>query len=152
MKAALDTFPLEQTIFYALDKAIKSYRQFAHYNIRKNQIDITIDQWLVLKTIEDHPEMTQKEMARRVFKDYASVTRIIELLVKRNYLTRQFNNEDRRRYRLELTDLGRQTYHALIPIVQHNRKNALQGVSQSEISSLKNTLEKIISNCSDRSE
>ena len=148
MKQAIAIARLEDTPFYAMDKAIKSYRQFAQSNIRVNNMDITIDQWLVLKTVSDHPDMTQKEMAQKVFKDHASITRIIEILVKRDYLTRSFNDEDRRRYKLRLTKKGSRIYENLMPIVQYNRSTALNGISDQEISDLRRILNKIIHNCS----
>lgn len=147
MKPAIQLSKLEDTVFYALDKAIKSYRQFAQRNIKKNELDITIDQWLVLKTIKDDPDLTQKEIAEKVFKDFASITRIIELLVKRNYLTRSFHPADRRRYRLELTLLGNEIYEKLVPIVSYNRETALIGFSDNDVTTLYHLLSKITHNC-----
>lgn len=132
-----------------MDRSIKSYRQFAAKNIRDKlgTNDITIDQWLVLKTVKDHPEMSQKEIADKVFKDYASITRIIEILVNKDYLTRTFHPEDRRRFRLRLTDLGELTYESLIPIVKENRKTALAGIKNSEIKMAMRILDQISENC-----
>lgn len=147
MKQAATFSPLENTLFYMMDKAIKSYRQFAHQQIRKNKFDITVDQWLVLKTVLDHPDMSQKDIARMVFKDHASVTRIIELLVRRKYLTRSFNKEDRRRFKLTLTSKGKLIHQELIPIISSNRKTALEGLTEVEIKRCWNVLEKITANC-----
>src|ERR1700709_2033491 len=87
---------LDSILFYSLDKAIKSYRQFAQRNMMKQGFDLTIDQWLVLKAIMDNPNQTQQEIAEIAFKDFASVTRIIELLVKKQYLIRAIHSNDRR--------------------------------------------------------
>ena len=50
---------LDNIIFYNLEKTIKSYRQFAQANCLKAGVEITIDQWLVLKTIGEYPDITQ---------------------------------------------------------------------------------------------
>ena len=147
MKVAIQLSRLESTIFYDLDKAIKSYRQYAQKNIRDHQLNITIDQWLILKSINDNPSLTQKEIAKMVFKDYASVTRIIELLVKGDYIRRSFHDTDRRRYKLELTHKGKEVHKKLVPIVYSNRKNALNGITQEEINQLRNILRKLFENC-----
>ncbi|MCB0707065.1 MAG: MarR family transcriptional regulator [Saprospiraceae bacterium] len=112
-------------------------------------MDITIDQWLVLKSIRDNPDLTQKEIAEKVFKDHASITRIIELLVKKEYLVRSFHGEDRRRFQLELTATGIKTYEKLVPIVSTNRARALQGLTEKEINSLFHLLQKIAANCTE---
>lgn len=140
---------LDKTIFYSLDKSIKSYRQFAAKNLRDTMgtSDITIDQWLVLKTVKDNPKMSQKKIAEKVFKDYASITRIIEILVQKDYLIRMFHPEDRRRFKLKLTDLGELTYESLVPIVRQNRRMALEGISKQEIDLVQKILNKIIHNC-----
>jgi MarR family transcriptional regulator for hemolysin len=138
---------LDKIIFYSLDKSIKSYRQFAQTRINKKGFNITIDQWLVLKTIENNPDMTQQQIAVNVFKDYASITRIIEILVKKKALERNFHSGDRRRFDLSITKLGVGILKGLTPIIRSNRKQALKGITKSEIEILKNILNKIIKNC-----
>jgi DNA-binding MarR family transcriptional regulator len=60
---------LNQVVFYAIDKAIKSYRQMAQKNINKHGLDITIDQWLLLTSLRNNPDATQQQIAEAVFKD-----------------------------------------------------------------------------------
>ncbi len=148
MKKFNDILAPDKTVFYALDKAIKTYRQFAQRSIADHYLDITIDQWLVLKLIKDHPNLNQKEIARRVFKDYASITRIIEILVKKGFLKRSFNEKDRRRYNLSLTLEGEKVIEELIPIVRRNRQTALEGFTDEDIETLTNALKRISENCS----
>jgi DNA-binding MarR family transcriptional regulator len=148
MNNEIDTSRLDNIIFYDIEKAIKSYRQYAQKNIKASKINITIDQWLILKSIKDNPGLTQKEIAEMVFKDYASVTRIIEVLVKRSYLKRSFHKTDRRRYNLELTATAEKTLKKLLPIIHSNRTHALDGVSQQALKQMQKTLKKIIVNCS----
>jgi DNA-binding MarR family transcriptional regulator len=147
MKKRTDLNRLEHTIFYELEKAIKSYRQFAQRNIKTNNIDITIDQWLLLKTIRDNPKISQKEIAELVFKDYASITRMIELMVQKKYLVRSFHEGDRRRFKLELTKKSEKLYEDLVPIVLSNRTTALKGISKKELSIISELLQDIIKNC-----
>lgn len=138
---------LDQIIFYSLEKSIKLYRQFAQKSIEKKGLDITIDQWLVLKTIEDNADITQLQIAINVFKDYASITRIIEILVTKTFLERNFHSVDRRRFELRITKLGLEILKRLTPIIESNRKQALNGITKSEIKLLKKTLNKITENC-----
>lgn len=138
---------LEQIVFYSLDKAIKSYRQMAQRNINKENLDITIDQWLLLTTISNNPEATQQQIAESVFKDIASITRMIEILVKKEILTRDFHPEDRRRFALDITPKGAKILTDLNPVIYANRSKALEGISDSEIDTLKLLLNKIAANC-----
>lgn len=137
----------EQTIFYSIEESIKSYRQFAQKRINDKGFDITIDQGLILSIIHDNPGISQKEIAIRAFKDHASVTRIIELLVKRNFLKRDSFEEDRRRFNLNVTEEGKTILTEIQPIVDVNRKTAIEGISEEEIELLRKLVNKITVNC-----
>lgn len=138
---------LDQIVFYSLDKAIKSYRQMAQKNISKQNLDITIDQWLLLTAISNNPNVTQQEIAASVFKDLASITRMIELLVKKEILVRDFHPDDRRRFVLSITPKGQSILSDLEPIIKSNRSKALESVTPAEIELLKEILNRIADNC-----
>lgn len=141
---------LNDIIFYTLEKSIKTYRQFAQKNIRNAGFNITIDQWLVLKTIQEDPTTSQQQLAVKVFKDFASITRIIDLLVKNGYLVRNFHKEDRRRSDLTLSKEGTKIIKNLQPIITSNRAKSLDGISLTDMEKLQSTLTKIITNINDK--
>jgi len=139
-----------QTIFYTIEKAIKEYRRFAQGNLNDKVENITIDQALLLFFLNDNPELSQNEISKLVFKDKASVTRMIELMRKKNYLKRSINNDDRRKFNLILTSKGKKSLDVLTPIISFNRKNALSGIAIEEVNQLKTILNKIINNCNSK--
>jgi MarR family transcriptional regulator for hemolysin len=138
---------LEEVLFYTLEKSIKVYRKFAQSQILKNGYDITIDQWLVLKTLQENKHLSQNQISELVFKDFASTTRIIELLVQKQYINRKINSTDRRKFELEITEKGEKIIEAIYPIVVENRKQALKSLTIEEVNQLKVQLEKLIINC-----
>jgi DNA-binding MarR family transcriptional regulator len=137
---------LDNIVFYSLEKGIKSYRQFAQRNITAANLDITIDQWLVLKTLEESPTITQQELARKVFKDLASVSRIIDLLIDKGLLHREADPMDRRKYKLTVTKAGLKLLDSVQPVIRSNREAALRGIAKSDIQKLHEIMEKIIAN------
>lgn len=138
---------LDNIIFYAVDRAIRSYRQYAQDQIKKHGFSITIDQWLIIKCLIENPTITQVEMSERVFKDNASVTRIIGLLVKAKYITRKISKTDRRRTILTVTDLGISTIEGVEKVVLVNRAHALNGISKTDIDIAKKVMMSITANC-----
>ena len=96
----------QQTIFYSIEKAIKSYRKYAQKQLSDVVSGITIDQMLILTMIEEQPNMAQNKMAELLFKDYASITRMIDLLVKNEYLSRSVNESDRRKHVITISTKG----------------------------------------------
>ena len=135
------------TVLYLIEHAIKEYRKVSQKNIAKIVNDITVDQCLVLIILNKDTNVSQNEVASLIFKDNASITRMIELMVKKDYLNRTIHKEDRRKFNLEITEKGKKTIELLNPVVQLNRKTALNGLSLEEINLLDKTLNKIIANC-----
>lgn len=137
---------IEDVLFYTIDKSIKSYRQFAQKRIKEAGFAITIDQWLILKNIQEKPEISQLELSKKVFKDSASVNRIIELLVRSGLLEREINEQDRRKKALSVTDEGNRTLNEVQQIVLENRAQALKEIDIKELEALKRNLQQIIDN------
>jgi len=138
---------LEQTIFYHIERTIKRYRQFAQARLNEAGFDITVDQWLVLNAILKHPELSQADIAQRVFKDQASVARITDLLVKKGYLSRATSANDRRRNEVAVTPEGLALMEAVMPTVKLYRNDALNDISPEDIIHLQTTLDAIFDNC-----
>lgn len=137
---------LNQIIFYSLDKAIRRYRKLAQANIDRAGIGITVDQWLVLQVIEEDATLTQTEIADRVFKDQASVARILALLGQRGLLAAE-PGPDGRRQRLTVTAEGRSVLAAVQPVILQNRRLALDGLTDGDLDHLRTCLERIAANC-----
>lgn len=124
---------LDNVIFYTIEKAIKSYRRYGQKRLKENGLKITIDQWLVIKNIMDNPVISQQEIAEKVFKDNASVTRIIELLFKAKYIKRSVNKADRRKTNLVVTEEGVSLVNDVYKVVQDYRTNALKGIGRAHV-------------------
>ncbi len=137
----------QHTVFYVIENCIKTYRKYAQEQLSAAVNDITVDQMLLLSVLESNPNLAQNEIADMLFKDHSSITRMIELLVKKDYLSRSINKSDRRKFKLNISAKGVHTLKQLKPIVFQNRKDALRGVSENEVNQLFTTLNKIIQNC-----
>ncbi|RAK69861.1 MarR family winged helix-turn-helix transcriptional regulator [Hymenobacter edaphi] len=138
---------LSSIVFYALDKAIRSYRRMAQATIDRAGLDITIDQWLVLRVLLEHDDLTQHDIAERVFKDQASVARMLALLTRRGLLSAVPLPHDGRRTQLRVTEAGHRILAAVQPIVLQNRTKALAGISEEELAVLRPLLDRIALNC-----
>jgi MarR family transcriptional regulator for hemolysin len=137
---------LENVFFYTIDKSIRSYRVFAQKRLREKGFNITIDQWLILKVLMDHPGIMQQEVAEMVFKDNASITRIIEILEKSKYLKKKVNPNDRRKSILKITPSGEKVIQDVQKIVNENREMALIGISEKDLEITSKVLNQIIEN------
>lgn len=139
---------LNEIFFYQLEKAIKSYRRYVQARFKDHGFGITVDQWLVLKALSENSKLTQSDLAELVFKDKASMTRLIELLVLKKLVQRAAHETSRRRFKLTITDKGNELIAQIMPLVKDNRKYGLHGINFAELQATEQTLKKIIENCS----
>jgi MarR family transcriptional regulator, transcriptional regulator for hemolysin len=137
--------PLEFQLFYLLEKTNKLVRRHAEQAFRSEGCDLTIDQWLTLKKINDAGEISQVEIAEALFKDKASITRILDLL-KEKKLIQKVSGVDKRISLIILSIKGKELVQKLLKPVMSTRAKAVETFSKNEIVQLKNALERISQN------
>ena len=138
---------LNQTFFYTLEKAIKAYRHYFQTQLKNAGYGITVDQWLVLNMILDFKGITQTEIAERIFKDKASITRIIDLLETNDYVTRKPHPTHGKMIQIDLTTKGHDTINALKKEVPKFRDFALRTIGDDSKKEVQSVLKSIINNC-----
>lgn len=136
-----------KTIFYSIEKAIKAYRKFVQQKYSQIIEDLTVDQTLILQFLSRKENLSQKELAELLLKEDASITRMVESLVKKKYLVRKKDSNDRRKSILKITDKGLNSLNALEAVVISNRQKALNNITKDELAQVTTILNKIITNC-----
>lgn len=139
------------TVLYSIEETIKAYRRLSQQNISRIVPKITVDQALILIII-DREDKTQSEIADLIFKDYASMTRIIKLMIDKNYLTKTIDDADKRKAELKITPSGKEIIEKLNPVIIKNRETALNTLSEQELKQLFKILNKITQNCKTNSQ
>ncbi len=101
----------------------------------------------MLNTLRDNADIPLASVARAVFKDVASITRIVQLLEAKGLLVRLSHSRDKRRSTLKLTRKGRAIIKTLAPVIAENRSVALRGLKPAELQRTQELLEAIVMNC-----
>ena len=138
---------LEEVYFYWLDRAAKAYKNYAHQMFKALGIDLTDDQWMALKRIHEESGINQKTLSKAIHKDPASITRILDNLVKKELIIRNMG-DDRRTFNLSVTDAGNKIVAQVIPLAVEARAKGLEGMSTAEGKQLIEMLKKIQDNFS----
>ncbi len=93
------TIAMTQELFasysFLLDRTARKVKHYAQQQFKQGGFDVTVDQWLVLKNLAEHPELSQTELANLVFKDHPTLTLILDLLHKKGYIIRVQHPQDR---------------------------------------------------------
>jgi DNA-binding MarR family transcriptional regulator len=80
---------------------------YRHFIESFQDIDLTQKQVSVLWLIDDHPDIAQTDLAKRMRMDRATTMAIVNRLQDRDYLVRGKSLSDSRKQTLNLTDGGR---------------------------------------------
>lgn len=102
-------------------------------NLKLKPYDITAEQWTVLKRLNEVDNITQKELSERSEKDQATLTKILDLLEKRELVARKPNPADRRSYLIDITDNGKGLTEELIPLVENIFANLIGDISKEQL-------------------
>lgn len=131
---------------FLLDRTARRVKQYAQQKFKELRLNVTVDQWLVLKHLYENEGLKQNELAELLFKDNPTLTRIIDLLCEKNLTVRKPHPEDRRSFRVELTAQGRKKVEQVKPRIQKIRLKAWEGLSQSDFRHFKKVLDAIYNN------
>lgn len=87
-------------------------------NIYLKPYNITTEQWSVLRTLSESDEISQKELSQKSDKDQATLTKILDLLVKEELVERLPNPADRRSFLIKITSKGGKIVHEVTPYLE----------------------------------
>ncbi|SDG78667.1 MarR family winged helix-turn-helix transcriptional regulator [Chitinophaga filiformis] len=140
-----DTF-VSNPSFFKLDATLKRIRNYWQKTFDAHKKDITVDQWLLIENLYKHKKITHNELARVTSKDITTVSRIIELLVKKELVVREGSPQDRRKVFLQLTAKGSEKYKDVRPLVLEMRKTGWAGLTENDYADLTRILDVIYNN------
>jgi DNA-binding MarR family transcriptional regulator len=131
---------------YLLDRTARRVKQYAQQEFASGNFEVTVDQWLVLKNLDNDQYLKQTELAELTGKDNPTLTRIIDLLCRKGLTERVVHKTDRRSFTVHLTDAGKDKLKELTPKVTEIRMKAWDNLTEDDYEQLKRILNKIYQN------
>ena len=129
-----------------LDRTARKVKQYAQRRFNAENYDITVDQWLILRNLNQHNDLNQSQLAEITEKDHPTLTRIIDLLCKKGLTERRIHPADRRSFIIHLTELGRHHVADWNPKMTEIRMKAWENLTEKDYKDLKRILETIYNN------
>ena len=105
--------------------------------------NLTRVKWLALGILKRNPALTQAELAERMELGTASVGRLVDRLEDRGFVTREADPNDRRSYRLHLTEDAAGLLRDLDGLADTLRADTLETLSEREVETLNEGLSKL---------
>ena len=109
-------------------------------------VDITPEQWVMLDSLYHKNGQSQTDLANASYKDAPTVSRILDLLGKKGLTERQRFANDRRRYKIFLTDEGKKVVEKVLPVVESLREKGWKNLSEEDYESFLRIMQQIFAN------
>ncbi len=104
--------------------------------------------WLVLCCLWEQDGLATSDLGDRLCQVGGTITGVIDRMEERDLVKRQRDLNDRRVWRIWLTESGRNLEEVLIPLATEVRTQALQGLSDAEQQLFSEWLDVVIANLS----
>jgi len=114
--------------------------------VKNTGVDLSPVEILVLRTLVELGEVTQQQLAQKLSKDKAQITRLIQGLVKKQLILKQRNPHDKRSFVVTAKDKVKKK---MIGFIEHERdtvKKMLEGASDKEVKNMEKMLKLMKSN------
>lgn len=126
---------------HQIDLALTNYA-----SNRFSALNIAPEQSLILFALWEEGILTQKEISQKLYKDKAIITRMVDSLVKKNFVQREISQGDRRLQSISLTAEGKKLMESLVPISAEINQQVCQGISSAELQEVIRILSKMNQN------
>lgn len=115
--------------------------------LKKANIEITPEQFVLLNIISQFPGITQYELTNMVYKDKSNLSRMLDGLENKGYLNRILDTKGSRVVkRLSITPKGIRSVDRITPMIKILQDNTTKGISREELDTLKDILARIRKN------
>jgi DNA-binding MarR family transcriptional regulator len=136
----------QRSYFFKIDTTIKRIRTFMQKGLTDAGIDLTVDQWVVIDHIVPKETISQNELAEATAKDAPTVTRILDILVKKGLVMRQMADNDRRKFHIYLTEEGKKIHEQAFKVIAEFRKKSWDSLTDDDYDHLVRIMDKIHDN------
>ena len=133
-------------IGYYLERTTRQVKLAFTKAFSDNDIDLTPEQWVILDHLLTDNGVSQNDLGSKSYKNAPTVSRIIDVLERKKYVERQRFDNDRRRYKIFLTDKGRAVAERALPIAIEMRENGWKGLSEKDYHDFIRIIETVFDN------
>ncbi|MBO6026223.1 MAG: MarR family transcriptional regulator [Bacteroidales bacterium] len=121
-------------------------KKYIAATFKKENINLTAEQFLVMDVLWNQGEMTQQSIAYIIQKDKNSVTQFIDNLEKKGLVQRVVDSSDRRVNKIKLSKTGSEMKDNTKEVAIRAINHILEGISEDELKTFASVLNKACEN------
>lgn len=141
-----EVFRLDEALGHVVNRAAIIIRRKLTELFKAAGHNITPEEFAIISRLWEEDGLLQSEITEKTLKDKTRVTRLLGGLIEKSLAKKQVYEEDRRNYRIYLTDKGKTLKYQLIPIVNGLMEASVRNIPKSDLEITVNTLRTIFNN------
>lgn len=139
---------LSKRIAVELNFAGCKLKQYTAAMLKQKKVDLTPEQFLLIDLLWNQGPLSQQELADQMQKDKNSITKLVDAIERKGFVVRQQNPSDRRSNTIVPTELADSLKDDAKSKGISILDKMLSGISDEELYSFLDTLQKLCSNMS----
>ncbi len=109
-----------------------------------HKLDISQAEYNMFICLKNCNHFNSYSVAEKMSLSLSRVSRIIDKMVNKNYLTRTINKVDRRAIDIKITSKGKAILNEIITFTIEREEHIVKQLNESEIAEIKNSFDKLI--------
>ena len=109
---------------------------------------ISMPEWRIMMILAEYPDVSADEVCRRTKIEKSVVSRAVARLLKRHFINREIDEDDRRRSILRLSETGLSVYDEVMPIARDYEAKLLSGLTTEEMETFNAMIDKLLEKAS----
>lgn len=142
----LDTFKIEDTLGFIINRSAIIIKKRLAKMTKEAGYEITPEEFALLSRLWEENGIQQTILTEKTLKDKTRVTRLLNSLIEKSYVSKKTDETDRRNYIIYLTEEGYAIKADIVRIVKKIMENASEDIDPEEINVTKKVLRKIFQN------
>lgn len=127
----------ENSIGYQLSYTENLHRNLLNKKFSINKLDITPEQFIILDLLTEHPTgISMQKISEKIHRDNSAITRSIDILEKKNLVSRVNAEKDRRKKIILITEQGITLLHNAKDIAKQYAKEVAKGLTEKQLNDL----------------
>ena len=126
-----------------LGKTVKIIDYLLYESLRSIDVNLSKEQMIVLKKLTDCDGLNQNELAFLTIRNKSSLARLLAKMEQKKFIIRKLSSEDKRVKRVYITQLGKDVYSKVKPVLKKLIDKIEDGITESEKEQMITTLKKI---------
>ncbi|MGH1365991.1 MAG: MarR family winged helix-turn-helix transcriptional regulator [Calditrichia bacterium] len=137
---------LDHNLGYLINRTAWGLKHAMQKAINEKELGITTNHWAILQQLDETDGLSQIELAKILEKDRPNVTRILDVMQKKQLVIRKADPNDRRKYLIYLTDKGKEIKAQIEPLSIAVREEAFEHISGADLKKLRKLMIQITNN------